>query len=73
MIRQRLPASWRSMTFAVVLCLGGCPQIEEGYFACNANEECPTDWFCRGDCRCYETPDETDASASSMCVSDGGD
>ena len=33
----------------------------EGRFPCDDRSDCPTDWFCRTDDRCWSTPDGADA------------
>lgn len=44
-------------TMVMALLLGACaPDIEEGKFSCTTNAECPTDWHCRADGRCWSTP-----------------
>ncbi|HHH29422.1 MAG TPA: hypothetical protein ENK57_13900, partial [Polyangiaceae bacterium] len=35
-------------------------EITEGHFACTVDSDCPTDWTCRSDMRCWQQPGTSD-------------
>ena len=47
-----------------MLCLIACaPEIPEGHFACQSDDECPGGWSCWSDGFCYSTEEELGADA----------
>jgi hypothetical protein len=43
-------------SFAMGVGVSGCsPEVEEGHFACAAQDECPSGWTCREDRRCWRS------------------
>ena len=56
---------WSALSFAILasVVLVACMDVEppEGRLVCGSSAECPSDWVCRADSRCYRTAD-VDAS-----------
>lgn len=45
------------LTLLLPLLVGCSPELKVGHFACEEVSDCPTDWFCWSNGRCYDTPE----------------
>lgn len=64
----------RALIALALLCLAaGCDaDLPEGRFLCADSVDCPDRWFCRGDARCYSTPEPASDAGPDGGVDAGG-
>lgn len=63
---------WRGLALSGALLAGCGPTLAEGVFACAVDDECPSDWFCRADGRCYRAPADGGVATDARPIEEDG-